>query len=425
MLRIVCLLLLASIAQAKCPFGKAVASEDTWSESVGELSGCPMLSQSAPVALSPDKYSTAAGCSCKSPCGATLTTGLAACDWCRTEDSCGKWDLGGHWDYCTYNPVSEFEKQPVQDKTTQIWDRITDPSVVGKSGPNNGKFDTLKTILTESMITSFDDHMEIMPVGRKKVIHAQGVLCPFELKIAESGYSGLLAPGTVSGIVRMGSAASLDIDFFPGMGIKFLRSSVHSANFVALRATGKGGTLGFFDSKFSNHVAPDAALTALQKFQQASGCISMVGLSDVCTYDQDGQKAAEPEFPFEIIFEPTADAKATNVPKKRTNDELLKDLSEIAAGTELFEVSTYASPADKLNGVKKQLGTVTTSAQCHQSIFGDTQLYFRHQRMEEDFAQKPDWIKDMTGALDFKNSGCKASVGPVSKWQCAAPQLAP
>ena len=233
MLRIVCLLLLASIAQAKCPFGKAVASEDTWSESVGESSGCPMLSQSAPVALSPDKYSTAAGCPCKSPCGATLTTGLAACDWCRTEDLCGKWDLGGHWDYCTYNPVSEFEKQPVQDKTTQIWDRITDPSVVGKSGPNNGKFDTLKTILTESMITSFDDHMEIMPVGMKKVIHAQGVLCPFQLKIAESGYSGLLAPGAVSVIVRMGSAASLDIDFFPGtcMGIKFLRSSVHSTNF--------------------------------------------------------------------------------------------------------------------------------------------------------------------------------------------------
>ena len=79
----------------------------------------------------------------------------------------------------------------------------------------------------------------------------------------------------------------------------------------------------------------------------------MVGLSDVCTYDQDGQKAAEPEFPFEIIFEPTADAKATNVPKKRTNVELLKDLSQIAAGTELFEVFTYASPADKLNGVKK------------------------------------------------------------------------
>ena len=48
----------------------------------------------------------------------------------------------------------------------------------------------------------------------------------------------------------------------------------------------------FYGSVFSNHVTPPDELVALGKFQQASGCINMVGLSDACSYTQAGEKVS-------------------------------------------------------------------------------------------------------------------------------------
>merc|ERR1719386_37516 len=105
----------------------------------------------------------------------------------------------------------------------------------------------------------------------------------------------------------MGSASSLDktgAPPFPGLSFKFLRTGVHSGNFVALRASGpSGGGYSFFDQEFSKIVNPPAALKALMKFDQASDCIAMVGLSDLCSYSQDGTPAENIQFPYDILFE--------------------------------------------------------------------------------------------------------------------------
>merc|ERR1712159_259823 len=202
---------------------------------------------------------------------------------------------------------------------------------------------------SESMITAFDDQWEVMPAGRSKVIHTQGVHCQFKLEISESSYTGLLSNGVQAGIIRMGAAQNLDGGvMFPGIGVKFLRSGVKSANFVALRSTGPGGSWSFFDTEITNRVAPPSALMALNKFQQASGCVNMVGLSDVCKFNQQGQATSTPVFPFELEFVATTAAKAASSSHQKKNDELLKELSSIPAGTTLFQVYTYASPADKL-----------------------------------------------------------------------------
>jgi hypothetical protein len=68
---------------------------------------------------------------------------------------------------------------------------------------------------------------------------------------------------------------------------------------------------------------------------------------------------------------------------------------------------------EQKNGVKVFLGTLSTASECVQSLFGDGKMFIRHQRMEEDFALRPEWIKDMDG------KHCVGSTGPISKWQCA------
>jgi hypothetical protein len=314
--------------------------------------------------------------------------------------------------------MAQFDAQDHTAKQQQLWARAIDPNVLGRSATAKSTAEVLAQMVSESMITTFDDEWEVMPVGRSKVIHTQGVLCQFNLDVVDTQYTGLLAKGTQSGIIRMGPATNLDAvlgrQFFPGMGIKFLRSGAKSANFVALRATGPGGSENFFATTISNHVAPPSALVSLNKFQQASGCIDMVGLSDVASYTQDGTKVS-PNFPFELQFEPTSAAKATQTDKKKTNADMLTALSSIPQGTKLFDIYSFASPADKLAGKKLLLGSLTTSSQCTTTLFGDDHLYFRHQRMEQDFALKPEWIKQMPSLND---PVCKASAGPISQWQC-------
>jgi hypothetical protein len=303
----------------------------------------------------------------------------------------------------------DYEAQSASQKMTQLWGKVMESS--GRSGPTMSLLGVVSTIIGESMRTPFDDHWDVLPEGRVKVIHSQGVHCQFVLDIPESPFTGLLSKGQQSGIIRMGSASSNDETGkppFPGLSFKFLRSGVQSGNFVALRSTGPdGGGYAFFDQTFSKIVNPPAALQALMKFDQASQCVSMVGLSDLCSYAQDGAPAQNVEFPYDILFE--ASSEQVYLPnEKMSDDEMLDHLSQIQDGTHLFNVYTKASPtADK-----KFLGTLKTASQCEKSVFGDEHLFFRHQRMEEDFVKKPEWVDDVTAP------GCKAAAVPSTKWQC-------
>jgi hypothetical protein len=107
---------------------------------------------------------------------------------------------------------------------------------------------------------------------------------------------------------------------------------------------------------------------------------SMVGLSDACTFSQSGERSDKPHFPFEVHFEPTAAVHFADAHK--TNDQLLAELASIGAGTPLFDVYAFASPDAKAQRTRLALGTMSTSSACHQTEWGDGQLFFRHQRME-------------------------------------------
>eukprot|EP00441_Pelagodinium_beii_P045184 CAMPEP_0197625496 /NCGR_PEP_ID=MMETSP1338-20131121/4852_1 /TAXON_ID=43686 ORGANISM="Pelagodinium beii, Strain RCC1491" /NCGR_SAMPLE_ID=MMETSP1338 /ASSEMBLY_ACC=CAM_ASM_000754 /LENGTH=389 /DNA_ID=CAMNT_0043195923 /DNA_START=24 /DNA_END=1193 /DNA_ORIENTATION=+ len=368
-------------------------------------------SNATSVPLAPEWDSTVDGCTCTSECGASVGDGFA-CDWCYVKSGCGRTTLGQPWDYCVYQGMHEFEQQDHSVKMTQIWDDITAPDVVHKSAHPKGITGVVSQILGESMRTTLDNHRDVLPNGRTKVIHTQGVHCQFQLDIVpDSKLTGIFEPGTRKGLIRMGSGTSRTLSFFPGMGIKFFRSGVHSANFVALRATGPGGSNDFFNGTLSNHVAPPAALQALMKFQQASNCAPFVGLSDVCSYSQEGEKVDEPQFPFEILFQATGQFRIPDE-HEMSDDELLIHLSKIPVETHLFDVYTIASP----KAAAEKLGKLTTSSECVQSLFGDTRLSFKHQRIEEDFLQRPSWTSD----VNF--TGCEATSAPASKWQCPGVQ---
>lgn len=313
--------------------------------------------------------------------------------------------------------MDEYEVQTHEDKLSQLWDKITAPGVVGKSAKIIPLPKVVAKVLAESMRTTFDDNWDVFPLNRSKVIHQQGVHCQFELAVDDSSpFTGILTGGTKSiGILRMGNALDLGVSSFPGMGFKFLRTGVKSANFVTLRLGGAtSSNWNYFGAPQTNNVSPPKALAASRKFHQATGCISRVGLSDLCAFNQAGEKATKLKFPYEILFYPTG--KANFSVTKKDNAQLISELASIPAGTELFHVLAFDTPAAKLHDREKIfLGTVKTTTACYPSLFGDKTLFFRHQRMEEDFAAEPGWIKD---ANALRDNDCKATTGPISKWQC-------
>merc|ERR1711871_37630 len=93
-----------------------------------------------------------------------------------------------------------------------------------------------------------------------------------------------------------------------------------------------------------------------------------------------------------------------------TDEEMLSHLSSIEPGTHLFNVYTKASPTSE----KVPMGKLTTASHCVKSVFGDQSLFFRHQRMEEDFVKKPEWVSVVGDTVP----GCIATAEASSKWQC-------
>jgi len=355
-------------------------------------------------------------CKEEASCGPSLAQNHR-CDWCYVPSSCegAQWNfIRGSHDFCEYKPEDSFKSLSADQKMSMLWKNVNSDK---RAQPLLSTLDMVTSILTSSMITTFDNSMEVHNKGRTKVIHGQGAVVQFDLEVENSSpYTGVMMPGTHRGLMRLGSATPADGTLFPGLAVKFLRSGIHSANTVALLHSGSAQEQ-FFAGWLTNHVAPPFVLDVVQKFNQPTGCRSMTGLSDMCTYTQDGSQVADVIFPYEIKFEAPDPAQFPLNPNAYdSNSEILRTLETIPSGTHLYNFYTKATPS--ANWVR--IAKIVTKSAFTTSWFGDTQLFFRHQRMEEDFMKHPEWIEE--AMLDKER--CDGSVDregnvkPLSEWKC-------
>ena len=279
-----------------------------------------------------------------------------------------------------------------KEKQDLLWSDITADNSIGE-------YHSPTVVATESVRTTFDNEWDVMPAGRVKAIHGVGGICPFVVNIAESPYTGLLKPGELHGIIRMASGndfTSGDHGMTPGFSLKFLRTGRVSANFVGIDSfTPMPNTnYNFFAVPLSNHLHETIYNPAVIKFCQATDCPERIGISDLGKFDQDGNEAEEPIFPFKITLEP-ADV---NFPKEKPADLLafVKLFDDIAIGSSLYSLKAHENPDDIEGHV---IGQFVTTDKCVSSLFGDTRLFFQHQRIEEDKALRPEWA-------DAFDAGC-------------------
>ena len=126
---------------------------------------------------------------------------------------------------------------------------------------------------------------------RPKYIHSVGVVgkCKF-VSNGQHPYTGIFE-GADHGMVRLSSAVepTSSTALAPGMGLKFLRDGVMSADLVAMwSVNGQPGNWNFFANDFRNHITPGTttATKALSaKFATETDYIQEVGLSNFSSHN--------------------------------------------------------------------------------------------------------------------------------------------
>merc|ERR1711953_653256 len=108
------------------------------------------------------------------------------------------------------------------------------------------------------------------------------------------------------------------------------------------------------------------------KFCQVGHCITKVGLSDMCKYDQEGTLYQTPNFPFQIELTPADVQFQEHTPASM--EEFMAQFDAIPVGTTIYTLKAYLSPDN-----------------CVSSLYGDTKMFFKHQYIEDDIALKPEW----------------------------------
>lgn len=305
----------------------------------------------------------------------------------------------------------EYIAKSAAEKSAQMWDAVMKDTRSGKwyNAVEMG------TIMTESMSPTFETEGDEMGKGmlfgtRGKYIHTVGTIGQVGwVSTGNHPYTGIFE-GADKGYVRCSVAKepSKRSDVFaPGIGVKFLRDGVDSANFVAMYSVDGQHGWDFFKNDFTNHIpAGSKALWLLEKkFATVTHFIQEVGLSDMAGYKQDGTKIDTPVFPFSLRFHPTGEL---STPDAYAGHPFTEDLMKVPVSSTLWEVWAYDKPA-ALGGVETHIADLKLTSDMTSSKWGDEHFFIRHQFMDDDVALHPEWepYLDKFGLFGtYKSAGC-------------------
>eukprot|EP00092_Neocalanus_flemingeri_P039229 GFUD01042706.1.p1 GENE.GFUD01042706.1~~GFUD01042706.1.p1 ORF type:complete len:321 (+),score=78.75 GFUD01042706.1:47-1009(+) len=292
----------------------------------------------------------------------------------------------------------EYLKLSAEEKSEKIFRNCLE-----NTSPANW-FSTFKMLglFWESMCPTLTTRGDEMPGSRNKYIHTVGAVAQVQWQdLGSHSYTGLFK-GAGHGIVRLSLAKEPDTDYLttvPGMGLKFLRDGMDSANLVAMYSLAGQESWNFFRNDFSNHIGSASAsnLPIAIKFARYVMHIQQVGLSDWSTHDQTGTPVVAPVFPYRLRFHPTGDIEFSDT-YTRPHTE---DLVTIQKGSTLYEIYALDKPVE-MGGKENHIANLVTVSKMVTSRWGDKHLFFRHQDMLEDLKIRPEW-KEFTPKFGFNH----------------------
>lgn len=285
---------------------------------------------------------------------------------------------------------SDYESRSAQDKQNFLWEHRLLPTQYKRLPPLE-KIDVVGLFLT-ALTTKMNRLTDEAPRNWKKAIHAHGSVAKVKfIPTADTPLTGLFT-GADYGLLRLSLTGNpSDRGFAPGLALKLLVDGKPSENFSALVSlTGQGNNSNFFAHEFSNIVPVVNQLGPRLInliFRRVSQFPTRLYLADLSKVDQHGQTVANPRYPAQVFLVPHPNVQFSETSKR----DFREDLATIAPETRLFSV--YGVESSQIGDTalgkpearqKAQLiGQIQTTSQFVCSSYGDSRLFFRHQRFRD------------------------------------------
>ncbi|AYC33520.1 peroxidase [Pseudomonas cavernae] len=242
-----------------------------------------------------------------------------------------------------------------------------------------------------------EERTDVAPVGYEKPIHAHGVMAKAKfVPVANNGYTGLFT-GADSGLLRLSVTGDpADRGFAPGLAWKAFVDGKPSQNVSALYTlSGQGTNYDFFTNELSSYVSPEAneTLGTTVLFSAVSSKPTLLRLDDMAQVTQNGAAVASAKAPTQVYFVPRAELRSRFV---STPHDFRQDLLTLKTGTKVYDVyatsmeiktsiipSLNTSYANQRRSNAKKIGEIELTSNFIASQFGDSGVFFKHQRHED------------------------------------------
>jgi hypothetical protein len=226
--------------------------------------------------------------------------------------------------------------------------------------------------------------------GRRKLIHSFGAEARLRLVIsprAAGAHTGIFQSGSPCVIGRLSMASKPKVDTaIPGLALKiFIDGDRPSVNLHLMHSVDSQPGRNFFAHTFSNILPPAQAFSTrvLSSFFERSavrfgardpspGRLTLEHLAGTLP---DGHRIGAPNTPHQLLFKPTAQARALFDDASVADDFRLR-LAKLPAEQVLYDIYTLGEhePA----GRARFLGQLVLAAPVVSSRYGDESLYFQH-----------------------------------------------
>lgn len=280
---------------------------------------------------------------------------------------------------CYAQLPSNYQDLNAEEKQNLLWNNILKSNLENPLPALSGN--SFTEILEKlrglfNLKPSFDHGNDEEPVGRVKIIHANGVVGKVAfIPASNHPFTGIYQTGAI-GLARLSLATTpSDTEYVPGIAVKFLIPHHESLNFQAIYLLeGQNENWNFFANNFSNQVPHPTSWTllAIEKiFEWVRTPANDLPLWHAASWTNEGKFVSRVVYPERIYFKPSSQVKDL-IPEASRND-FRKSLTQVQSGP-LYEV--YGEYKDK----EYHIGTLKLESELLASEYGDKTLFFQHQR---------------------------------------------
>lgn len=252
-------------------------------------------------------------------------------------------------------------------------------------------------LINSVLWTKVRDVTDVTPPGYSKPIHPRGALAKVQfVPSAGHPFTGLFK-GADHGLLRLSVTGDpSDRGFAPGLALKLFVDGRRSENISALYTlSGQGSNHNIFANEMSNYVQPEVneTLGTTALFSLVSTKPTLLVMSDMAKVNQDGSGVGSVKAPTQIYFVPNTSLR--NAISTAPHD-FRDDLTTLPAGTRVYDVygtsqairtSLFPWVTERYARERRdsavKIGELVTTSEFTLSQFGDTGIFFKHQRYED------------------------------------------